>query len=529
MVFPKKLTSMHYVWIVAISVLLLKAVFFIVTPLRNLGMTTWIIDDAFIEITIGHNIAAGRGFTYDWVHATSGAPLLWVYILAIPFLFLSFAAGIKASFILSGIFGMLATIIIYVLAKRVTGNTTTAWIAFILATFTGNAFLEAVNGMDTSIFAFLTLGGIAAYFCLPRTGSPFRRGAITGLLIGLSLLVRADGIFVGMALGLLMLWRWWKEPAARRDTMYELIGFVTMCALCLAFFMGFQYSRTGSPMPANQVGRRGLALAWHGFSYDDFSLPRYLRIVIWNFFQLEKLVTVAIGSSLLGFTGLVWCMHKKETRTFAIMMSIYVGCFFFLLIAYQWYFADFHGLRYINAPVHLFCIAMAVLFTALPAARFRTASITLLTLSTIILSWYGIYNLSNTLRWGKYLSFIGRPSAENIKAFMGPSDWIKENIPPGTIVGVRDYGRFTIFTELPVQDLAGNIDPAMTNFTKNNDGEGMKEYLRSRNVQYLYIPSLDVRADQVYQLLHAHLPLEMVVMEEFPDSPTKLYRINWEE
>ena len=34
---------------------------------------------------------------------------------------------------------------------------------------------------------------------------------------------------------------------------------------------------------------------------------------------------------------------------------------FFLLVAYQWYFPDVHGLRYVNLAVHIFFIYIAYL------------------------------------------------------------------------------------------------------------------------------------------------------------------------
>ena len=77
--------------------------------------------------------------------------------------------------------------------------------------------------------------------------------------------------------------------------------------------------------------------------------------------------------------------------------------------------------------------------------------------------------------------------------------------------------------DLPVQDLAGNIDPQAP-FALNNGT--LDTFLKERNVNYLLIPDLATRQDKLYQYLHTHLKLELV--KDAPKSPTQnLYRVQW--
>ncbi len=518
--------SYRYVLLVAALVLIAKAAFLVMTPMRGLASTTWIIDDSLIEMRIAQNIAEGNGFSLDGIHPTTGAPFLWIYLSSINHVFLDRDAAIRFTLFESAVFGALAAIVVFALALKLSQNRRIAWTAYLLATFTGNAFFNAINGMDTAIFTLFVLMTIAAYFNVgrPTKWSPFAWGSVTGICAGLTCMTRGDGIFVVGAIGAYHLWEIWNAKGEdRKDLVRTLGGMILTWTMMFAVFMGWQLIQTGSPFPANQVGRRGLSLAWHNFSFDEFSLSRYIQIVVWNVFQLEELLRIAMGSALLALVALAGGFMRQDLRRLSIITIIYSFVFFLLLVAYQWYFADFHGLRYINPATHLFFIFIAALLWQLPDVRYKTTVVTLLTLSVITVATYKHYQLASRLPWAKYMSFIGTPNPELNKQFWEPIDWMRDNLPKGTVVGIRDYGRSSMFTEIAVQDLAGNIDPEAAHALK--DGT-LDEYLKQRNVEYLYIPSLEQRQDYLYQYLHKELRLEQV--KEVQPSPFQtLYKIIW--
>ena len=78
-----------------------------------------------------------------------------------------------------------------------------------------------------------------------------------------------------------------------------------------------------------------------------------------------------------------------------------------------------------------------------------------------------------------------------------------------------------LFTDVRVQDLAGNIDPLAASTLK--DGT-MEAFLKQRKVEYLMIPSLQERQDKLYQYLHSHMRLELVKEASMSQN---LYRIIW--
>ncbi len=518
--------SALYMWITAGVVFLLKSFFILCTSIRGLSSTTWIIDDSLIEMKIAMNLGQGHGFSLDGIHATTGAPFLWIYLTSLNHMFLSLDAAIRATFIESTLFGALATVVVFFIALKLTQDRRVAWTAFLLSTFTANAFFEAMNGMDTALFTLLVLLGISTYLGVgrPAKWSHFSWGCIVGLVLGLTVMTRGDGIFLIISILCALLYEWWSGTAEERKGCAQmLMGIVLLSGLCFSVFMTWQLMQTGSPFPANQVGRRQLSLDFHHFSFDHFSLPAYVKIVLWNIFQLQDLVTIATGGSLLVLAACVVGLFDKKMRMLSVVSVVYIGIFFTLLVAYQWYFADLHGLRYINPAVHIFFIFVGYFLWQLPIGYGKKAAIIIIGLCLTISANYKHYQMCSRFRWAPAMSYIGRPDPVRNAAFWATIDWIHANLPTGTILGVRDYGRVSLFTTVAIQDLAGNIDPAVSVALQNST---LDAYLKERHVEYLLIPTLEYRQDLLYQYLHSHLHLEPVAAAPKTEAAT-LYKIIW--
>jgi hypothetical protein len=66
--------------------------------------------------------------------------------------------------------------------------------------------------------------------------------------------------------------------------------------------------------------------------------------------------------------------------------------------------------------------------------------------------------------------------------FWPVTDWINQNLVPGTGLAVKDHGRISYFTNVRVVDLAGIIDPSMITHVKEGT---MNYYLQKNNVEYI--------------------------------------------
>lgn len=525
--FASSLKEHRAIALSAIVVFCAKATYLLWTSMRGLAMTPWIIDDSYINMRVARNVALGKGFSFDGIHPTNGAPFLWTYITSLNHFLFPFDWAVKMTFVESAFFAMAATLAVYAIAWTVTQSRRTATVAFVLATFTGNAFMEAMNGMDTALFTLLVLLSVGALLGVGMSGvrSSFDRGAIVGLLVGLCILVRGDGLFVAMAIGCCMLADCRRKPSERSQTRRYIVGFASAAAACLLVLVIWGMVRVGSPFPANQVGRRAIALGWHDATHG-ISFLKYLKVVGWNVFQMEKLITIATGASLLMLVAFLYGMRLPASKKLSEVTLAYCVLFLGMLIGYQWYFPDFHGLRYINPAVHLLLIFVAIFFVELFKGKRGLLFVSFATLAVVTLSGYAFYGELNILPWIKSTTYTGYASPDLSAKYWQFYDWVKAKLPAGTVVGVRDNGQFALFTDLPVQDLSGVIDPTVSQKV-NEGGDALAEYLRSRNVSYLWIPSLDQRGDTLYKELHGSLHLELVT-----DAPPSVYeehfyRILW--
>lgn len=514
------------VWTIAGLVFAVKSAFILFIPMRALASITWLIDDTFIEMRVARNIAMGHGFSLDAVHQTTGAPFLWMYLTSLNHFLPGKDAAIRATLIESTLFGALATVVVFYLALKLTQSRPVAWTAMLLSTFTATAFTNAMNGMETSFYTLVVLLSIATFFNIgrPAKWSSFQWGCVIGLFAGITTMTRGDGIFLLVALVFLRLYQWWvSSKHERKELAKSLAGILLIAGACFAFFMTWQLVQTGSPLPGNQVGRRELSLDLHGFSYDNFSLPVYLKIVAWNVFQLDELLSITVGSSLLALVAFVSGSLQKKLRALGVITAVYLGIFYVLLVAYQWYFPDFHGLRYLNTSAHIFFIFIAFLLWQLPLEAWKKTAVVSLAVCIAVLASYRHYQLSSRMHWGTNLSYYGYPGEEKSKIFWATIDWMNENLPEGTLVGVRDYGRVSMFTKVLVQDLAGNIDPGAAQALNNGT---LEEYLKSRKVEHLLIPTLEERSDKLYQYIYKEMKLQPV--KDAPHSPGQnLYKIIW--
>lgn len=514
------------VWAAALGLFLVKSLWVLLTSVRGLATTTWIIDDTFIIMKVARNIALGNGFSYDSVHHTTGAPFFWTYLTSINHLLFPLNGAVRATFIESALFGALATVAVFFLALKLTQSRPIAWTAFALSAFTGNAFFNGLIGMETTFFTLFVVLTVSTYLNVgrPSDWSDIAWGGVVGVCAGLAAMTRGDGVFIIGTIGLVHLWKIATEPQSRSSHLRLLGGMILTCSVLFAIFMAWQLLSTGSPLPANQVGRRGLSLAFHGFSYDNFSWGRYARIVIWNIFQLEHLMTIALGSSLLAIVGIGAGFLQDRLRLFSAITLVYVVSFFAVLAAYQWYFPDFHGLRYVNPAVHLLCVHIAALLWLLPQHKRKTCIVWILTGIIAILSFYLHYQLSSRMPWAAEQSYIAKPNEQMLEESWGVIDWVEQHTDHDAIIGVRDHGRAALFGNRPVQDLAGNIDPAVRTHLQNGT---LDSYLHERGVSYLLIPSLEFRPEALYEYIYSHLPL--VQPDGAPSTEKqRIWRIDWE-
>ena len=147
------------------------------------------LDDAWIHFQFARNLARGDGLSFNPGQPTSGSTApLWTLLLAGVY-----CVGGRfplAGQLLSGACFLAALVATYVLGKRLTGRRWTAWLAGAVVALNGRFAWAGLSGLETPLFAALSLAAIAAYLSDRAAG---RYRLRTSALFGLAALSRPEG------------------------------------------------------------------------------------------------------------------------------------------------------------------------------------------------------------------------------------------------------------------------------------------------------------------------------------------------
>ena len=147
------------------------------------------LDDAWIHFQFARNLARGDGLSFNPGQPTSGSTApLWTLLLAGVY-----CVGGRFPLVgqlLSGACFLAALVATYVLGKRLTGRRWTAWLAGAVVAANGRFAWAGLSGLETPLFAVLSLAGIAAYLSDRAAG---RYRLRTSALFGLAALSRPEG------------------------------------------------------------------------------------------------------------------------------------------------------------------------------------------------------------------------------------------------------------------------------------------------------------------------------------------------
>lgn len=432
--------------------------------IRRLVMAPWVQDDAFIFMRVARNLALGHGYSFDGLNPTSGAPPLWIWLTAGNHLLWGPEGAAKATLIESAFFGAAATLMAFAIARRFAGRAV-AWLSFALSALLAPAFFNGLNGMETSLFTFVGL--VALWLYMDRANG---RGTVAGyFLVGCTLgvlnLARADGMFLGLAVVLVeVVYLVRAERSRRAGLIGKIVVLVVGAALFTLPLLLLCLRANGTVIPSNQFGRR--LISWERAMRADGSLA--WRAVpgrlVYNFLNMQDLLALSMGSAVLAVLSAIAGLLRKGSRRLAAIALVYCLSYFSVLILYQWFFPNLHGLRYLNLPAHILIILVSTFCVRVLAgvtARFRLRRVALGAVTLLILtsSFYGYREVAREFDVAGRARLVPAYSDAEVESRWGTLDWVAGNMPRGTVVAASDHGALAYFTEVSVVDLDGILDP----------------------------------------------------------------------
>jgi len=411
------------------------------------------LDDSWIHLTYARNFAEHGEWAYRLGERSAGSTSpLWTALLAIGFL-LNLAPYIWTYFL-----GWVVLTLMAIHAENVARKLVRSyrprlpWVGLFFV-FAWHLTWSAVSGMETLLHGFIIFAVLTALM------SGTRRYLTLGLLAGLSIWVRPDGLTL---LGPILFTAFLCEGtwSSRGEAVLKtLIGFG---ALFLPYLL-FNLALSGNPMPNTFYAKQAEYEAY----WLSKSLPQRLSDYLWPIIASPFLVLIP--------GVFIWAKKSFRTRNWGALASViwffgYIVIYFMRLPAYQ------HG-RYIIPA-----LPIMYLWGLLGVLEFATSA----HVNRRFVLWWQMIIGVLCLTFG----FIGaRQNAYDVywieSEMVETAKWVEQNLPPDAVLAVHDIGALGYYVQNPLIDLAGLITPEVVPFIR--DETRLVEYLDSSAAEYLIV------------------------------------------
>lgn len=434
---------------IALAALLLVSYYLLVSAL--LFSVGFPLDDAWIHLTYARNFAEYGEWAFRLGERSAGSTApLWTFLLSLgyvlqlaPYLWTFFLGWLTLT--LLGIFAEI-TARKFLLSYR--SRIPEVGLFFVAA---WHLTWSAVSGMET------LLHGALIFIALAALSAGSRRYLMLGALAGLSVWTRPDGVTLlgPLLLTALLTAKSWSTRGA--GILKVGLGFGAL----FLFYLLFNLALSGHPLPNTFYAKQAeYGSFWMSKTLEErigeyllpiFASP-FLILAPGALLWLKKMIAARNWGAL---TGLAWCIG-------------YIAIYFTRLPAYQ------HGRYVIPAlPILYFWGAMGFIeFTHRISANKR-----------IVFLWRSLLVVACAA-----FTFIGaRQNARDVywieNEMVATAKWAARNLPSEATFAVHDIGAMGYFTDNPLLDLAGLINPEVIPFIR--DEARLATYLDAHSVDYL--------------------------------------------
>ncbi len=423
-----------------------------------------VVDDAYISFRYARNLMEGHGLVFNIGEKVEGyTNFLWTVLLA-PFIGLGIPPALIA--VLAGLaFGGMTLWLAYRLGSWKGGPWVGAIAALLLA-LDGSFALWSVGGMETAMFTCLVLAGAFAYL---REQSDPHRWPLSGLFFALAAMTRPEGVMLfAVTAGHQVLVRLFEERRLFKPR--DLIRILLFCGLWGSYFLGrwwyygFFLPNTFYAKVAPEGTRAQIMRGVHyllTFARIHLGYISWLPLaVLFLRRRVDRWTTYALG--MIGAYGayVVYVGGDWSVGRFLVPPLP----FFYLLLAqglaegYRW--ASQAAFGPLGTPRWL-------------QAREAGSSTLLRRLSLGVLTLFLVGMGLASSYWGEYTLFIrsfDAGLANRARITMGR--WLRENLPPDTVIGVDAAGELPYYSRLRTIDLFGITQPAIAHMKVPHMGQG---------------------------------------------------------
>ena len=449
-------------------------------------------DDSFITLTYAKNLAAGKGFVYNYPPATLGTTTpLFTFLTAAVALLLPFLTVVEAAILLSVAAWLGTAWVLYLMMRHLDFQPLPAAIAASVPLLVMQAWVGFI-GMEIWLFQFWLV--LSIYLCLKN------KSFYAGLCVGALFLTRGEGVLVG---GILFGYLWLNQ---RKLPIQFVLGAVGLAASWIIYAMIV----FGTFIPNTLMAKQAQAQLPYGRNFMvrmmSELLPGYLSQ--FTFFKVWLLNPYLILAAL----GLAYIVYRRRTLLVFVAWGIayLVGYTALNPSAYYWYMLHIVFILQVLAGVGL--AGLLTIRRTLPSPSLKALTGVVTTVLAISLLYFSLSFIS------RLPNFTGDHRAPVYRAL---SEWLRENSRPENSVAFIEIGYLGYFTDNRIVDLAGLTDPIITeHMVADGFSWGFRHY---RPDYYIYAEEFDWALGEVKPALDAYTLVHQIERSA-PPTPIYIYK-----
>ncbi len=479
----------------------LLGLFYLAVSTWGFGFSGFPLDDAWIHQTYARNLArSGQLAFIPGVPSAGSTAPLWSLLLSLGYLvglpFKIWTYGLGLTFL--GLTGWTAARLgqhLFPEEPRI-GR----W-AGLFCLFEWHLIWAAVSGMETILFVWLSLFLVERYLHASYSPSPPQSPSPNfslGLLGGLLILTRPEGLGLVGLIGLDMAYRWWRCQRGlegTKGTAGDLTGFTgpkssrpfslfrrwlwLAAGICLLLtpYVAFHLWNTGLPFPNTFYAKQAeyriilekIPLWWRLFgSFGDSmeTVQGVFRVIL-------------IGAQILLLPGLffaAWLTVAERRPNLGLVWGWWVG--FLILYGLRLPVTYQHG-RY-QIPAIPWLILLGVWGTVRLLDKIPRRNVALrATRQALVLALPALtlaFTIIGAQAYGRDVRFIE-------SEMVAVAHWLEAHVAPDALIAAHDIGAVGYFTQRPLLDLAGLITPEVIPLIR--DETALFDFLITRQADYL--------------------------------------------
>ncbi|MFQ5886300.1 MAG: hypothetical protein ACE5II_03590, partial [Anaerolineae bacterium] len=430
--------------VLAILVLLLHQAFY----LRELGYDA--VDDAYISFRYAQNFARGHGLVFNIGERVEGyTNFLWTVLLAL-FILVGVEPG-PLAMALGSLFALGTMILVY---GKFAQRALVLSLSLFLLAVDGSFALWSVGGMETAIFTFLLLSGIFAYL---QEGEDERLALLSGLLFALAALTRPEGVLVFVVT---LLHRAFHRLLVERRLLGspDLLRILSFLGLYGPYFL-WRYNYYGYLLPNTFYAK----VTTQGVSAQ----------IARGFAHLRTFWGVHLGWLLIPFSLVPLLKRKANFACSYLVLVVLVYLSYIVYVGGDWsvgrFFVPILPALYLLVAMGVGEVYMSLQtwFKARGREGYLRGAGSLLALGGVL----ALFSFSSL--GGEHALFIQRFQAkEAARARVMMGRWLREHLPPDTLIAVDAAGQIPYYSEMRALDMFGVNDEHTAHMKVETMGQG---------------------------------------------------------